>query len=88
MLRSLTGHGYGHDDRVLPLHLHHTGTYLRVLAWVRVGLPQNKVSLGGGGDSCYRIFRLDLFPKAVGVTPEKGTICLCGPPTLRRGIVL
>ena len=49
MLRSLTGHGYGHDDRVLPLHLHHTGTYLRVLAWVRVGLPQNKVSLGGRG---------------------------------------
>lgn len=24
-------------------------TYLRVLAWVRVGLPQNKVSLGGWG---------------------------------------
>lgn len=22
--------------------------YLRVLAWIRVGLPQNKVSLGGG----------------------------------------
>lgn len=24
-------------------------TYLLVLAWVRVGLPQNKVSLGGRG---------------------------------------
>ena len=64
-------------------------TYLQVLAWVRVGLPQNKVSLGGWGeDSCYRRFRLDLLPKAVGVTPDKGTICLCGPPTLRRGIML
>ena len=24
-LCSPTGHGHGHDDRVLPLHLHHTG---------------------------------------------------------------
>lgn len=52
------------------------------------GSLRTRSALGGGGDSCYRIFRLDLFPKAVGVTPEKGTICLCGPPTLRRGIVL
>lgn len=58
-------------------------TYLQVPAWVRVGLPPNKVSLAGR-DSCCKRFRRDLLPKAVGVTPDKGAICLCGPPTLRR----
>lgn len=48
-------------------------TYLRVLAWVGVGLPWKKVSLVGTGAVARRDPGWTCLPKVVGVAPDKGT---------------
>ena len=49
MLRSLTGHGYGHDDRVLPLHLHHTGNVPSGPGMGQGGAPSEQGQPWGAG---------------------------------------
>lgn len=53
------GHGHGHDDRVLPLHIHHSGNVPPGPGVGRGGAP------GGPGWSC--------LARAVGVAPREGT---------------
>lgn len=88
MLCSPTGYGYGHDDRVLPLHLHHSGKVPPGPAQVGVGLPWDKVSLVGTGAAARGGPGWTCLPKAVGVPQVRAQRSLCGPPTLRSAIVL
>lgn len=69
---SPAGHGHGHDDRVLPLHLHHSGNVPLGSDMGWGGTPSEHDQPGGDHCKSKRRLRQALLPKALGTASGKG----------------
>lgn len=84
MLCSLVGHGHGHDDRVLPLHIHHSGNVPPRPGGAGGGAPSEHGQTGGDSAAARGDPGWTCLPKAVGVAPSKNTEMCWWPAHLEK----